>query len=209
MKLMLHKPEYKLIGTFACLFTCFNIFISAAMAEPEPSLKLKPGEPLVAGMNTEDIVATYDVALAKEQVAAYPDSPEASFVLAVALTRTSMVEEALQEVRRARRLAEKQGGPTYFDHMISEYEEMLKSYPKDNRVRYGLAWAYYMKAYVLARYGKKVEKKVESNLAANPAVSGATSTVSNAPPGNIPWQNNWVPSLLSDAVLGKGGPGKA
>jgi TolA-binding protein len=106
--------------------------------QPEPVLKLKAGQPLVAGMQTEDIVATYDVALARAQVAAYPESPEASFVLAVALTRTSMVEEALQQVRKARRLAEKQGGPAYFDHMISQYEDMLKSYPKDNQVRYGL-----------------------------------------------------------------------
>jgi tetratricopeptide (TPR) repeat protein len=181
---VLVKTYRLFIGIFLCLFVGGNI-CAAAIAEPvataanknEPSLMLKPGQPLVAGMKTEDIVATYDVALAKEQVAAYPDSPEASFVLAVALTRTSMVEDALQEVRRARKLAEKQGGPAYFDHMINEYEEMLKSYPQDNRVRYGLAWAYYMKAYVLTHYAK-----------ANPAKPAGISNEPN-------WHSTWVNSL--------------
>lgn len=150
------------------------------------TLLLKPGQPLVAGMNTEDIVATYNVPLAKEQVAAYPDSPEASFVLAVALTRTSMVEEALKEVRRARKLAEKHGGPAYFDHMISEYETMLKSYPKDNQVRYGLAWAYYMKAYVLTHYAKAIV----NNKTANASSPGNKQT--SARPN---WQSTWVKSL--------------
>jgi tetratricopeptide (TPR) repeat protein len=171
--------------------------------DPAPKLLLKPGQPVAVNMQTEDIAVTEDVNLAKEQVAAYPESPEASFILAVALTRTSRVEEALKEVRRARKLADKQGGPAYFDHMISEYEEMLKSYPEDNRVRYGLAWAYYMKAYVLARYGKKVEKKVDTNPAAGATGSAAAATGSTTQAANVPWQNNWVPSLLSDTLLGK------
>jgi hypothetical protein len=36
--------------------------------------------------------------------------------------------------------------------MIKSYEDMLTYYPDDNQVRYHLAWAYYMKAYVLAKY---------------------------------------------------------
>jgi tetratricopeptide (TPR) repeat protein len=161
--------------------------IDTVIAEATPKLLLKPGQPLNVGMQTEDIVATYDVNLAKEQVAAYPDSPEAGFVLAVALTRTSMVEEALHQVRRARKLAENKGGPAYFDHMISEYEEMLKSYPNDNRVRYGLAWAYYMKAYVLTHYTKTISKN-NSPLPAN--ITGNSAPSSN-------WHNTWVQSLSS------------
>ncbi|MFA6210128.1 MAG: hypothetical protein WC714_11950 [Candidatus Obscuribacterales bacterium] len=103
-------------------------------------------------MATEDIVCTNDLALAKKQREAYPESPEASFIYAVALSRTSQVETALQEVRRARKLAEKDGGPAYFDQMIGSYEKMLTYYPEDNQVRYHLAWAYYMKAYLLAKY---------------------------------------------------------
>ncbi len=184
---MTHQTLLKLLGHTLCLAligVCFAM--SAALAssdiatesnkQSEPTLMLKPGQPLITGMKTEDIVATYDVALAREQVTAYPDSPEASFVLAVALTRTSMVEEALQEVRRARKLAQNQGGPAYFDHMISEYEEMLKSYPTDNRVRYGLAWAYYMKAYVLTHYAQAAQINANKN-------------------GQPGWTGTWVKSL--------------
>ncbi len=160
-----------------------NLESEQSKNSPTPTLLLKPGQPLVTGMQTEDIVATYDVALAKQQVAAFPDSPEASFVLAVALTRTSDVEDALHEVRRARKLAEGKGGPAYFDHMISEYEEMLKSYPDDNRVRYGLAWAYYMKAYVLTHYAKPVIK-MANNGSSSSSVQAKTD-----------WHQTWVQSL--------------
>ncbi len=113
---------------------------------------IKPGQSISVSMATEDIVCTNDLALARKQREAYPDSAEASFIYAVALSRTSQVETALQEVRRARKLAEKDGGPAYFDQMIQSYEKMLTYYPEDNQVRYHLAWAYYMKAYLLAKY---------------------------------------------------------
>jgi len=122
---------------------------------------VKPGIPITVTTQTEDLVPTDDADLAKKQVDAYPDSAEASFIYAVALTRTSRVEEALKEIRRARRLAEKDGGPQYFDKMIASYEEMVKNYPDENRVRYGLAWAYYMKAYLVARQSKKQQEQQE------------------------------------------------
>ncbi len=133
--------------------------------------KWKPGVELSVGTDTQDLVPTDDPALAKKQVEAYPDSPEASFILAVALTRTSRVEEALKEVRRARKLAEQQGGSAYFDKMIATYEGLLKNFPNENRVRYGLAWAYYMKAYLLANYSKKVAAWKAANGDPNAALA--------------------------------------
>ncbi len=123
----------------------------AAPQARAPRVIWKPGFELSAGTDADDLVPTDDVELARKQVAAYPDNPEAGFILAVALTRTSRVEEALQEVRRARKLAEAKGGPAYFDKMIASYEEMVKHHPKENRARYGLAWAYYMKAFMISK----------------------------------------------------------
>lgn len=117
-------------------------------------LMVKPGQSISVNMATEDIICTNDVAVATQQRDHFPDSAEASFILAVALSRTSRFEDALKEVRRARRLAEKDGGPAYFDKMIATYEKMLTYYPDDNQVRYHLAWAYYMKAYLLAHYSQ-------------------------------------------------------
>lgn len=139
---------------------------------PAPKIIFKPGQALETTTDTEDIVATWDVDLAKKQVGAFPDSPEASFILAVALTRTSRVEEALKEVQRARRLAGSKGGPTYFDKMIESYEKMLTGYPDDNKVRYGLAWAYYMKAYLLGQHSRRIAQ-YKANVAATEAAAKA------------------------------------
>jgi tetratricopeptide (TPR) repeat protein len=153
----------------------------SADSGPVERIPFKPGQTLTTVTDTEDIVATYDVELAKKQCAAYSDSPEAAFILAVALTRTSRVEEALKEVQRARKLTETKGGPAYFDKMISSYEQMLKSYPDDNRVRYGLAWAYYMKAYLLAENSRRSARwKKNMAAAAAAAKGGANGTTSGA-----------------------------
>ena len=137
---------------------------------------------MTIGTDTQDLVPTDDIELAKKQAEAYPDSPEAAFIYAVALTRTSQVEVALQEVKTARKLAEAKGGATYFDKMIATYEEMLKNYPKENRVRYGLAWAYYMKAYLLANYSRKVAKW----KLANPDPAKALADAANGTTGATP-----------------------
>lgn len=167
----------------------------------------KPGVEITVGTATEDLVPTDDPALAKKQAEAYPESAEASFIYAVALTRTSRVEEALKEIRRARRLAEKDGGPAYFDKMILQYEDMVKNYPDENRVRYGLAWAYYMKAYLIARQSKKEQEYLEKLKQAAAAQSAKNSNTagndnnaaakSNSSSPN--WLNAWaVPYMPKD-----------
>jgi tetratricopeptide (TPR) repeat protein len=129
-------------------------------------IMLKPGQTLVVpSLVTEDLQPTDDALLAAEQSAAYPDSPEAHFIYAVALTRTSHVEDALKEVRAARRLAMAKGGYAYFDKMIQTYEELLANVPDDNRIRYGLAWAYYMKAYLLSQDSKKAQTVIAPTAA--------------------------------------------
>lgn len=135
----------------------------------------KPGQTLSTDTDVEDIQPTDDINIATKQVQAYPDSPEASFIYAVNLTRTSRVEDALKEVRRARKLAEGKGGPAYFDKMIETYEAMLKNFPNEDRVRYHLAWAYYMKAYAIAKYSKRsaIWKRANPELAAKIAAAQA------------------------------------
>ena len=154
-----------------------------------PKLLLKKGQPLILGSEQEDVQPTDDVELAKEQALHFPDSAEASFVLAVALTRTSRVEEALAEVRRARRLAQAAGGPAYFDKMIKSYEGMLQD-TEDPRVRYSLAWAYYMKAYLLAQDSRRAmgnpQMAAQAAAAAAAAASAAATSTGAMPPGVTP-----------------------
>lgn len=157
-------------------------------------LLLKPGAPLTVSTEAEDLVPTDDVDLARQQSIAYPDNPEASFIYAVALTRTSRVEEALKEIRRARRLADRQGGPLYFDKMIKTYEEMLKSYPDENRVRYGLAWAYYMKAYLLAKHSKAQTAMAAQNAGVNPEPQKPQTQPSG-------WMGQWAQASLPKGIV--------
>lgn len=163
--------------------------VIAPTADTSSKVLLKPGQPLSLNMAAEDLVPTDNVELARQQALAYPDSAEASFILAVAMSRTSRVEDALKEVRRARRLAEASGGAVYFDKMISSYEEMLKSYPDDNRVRYGLAWAYYMKAYLLAKKNP-----------ANPNVPAVSENSPASPQAAL--KQNWMNNAQAGQVLG-------
>ena len=96
----------------------FQLSAQASELETRASANSKP---LEITTETEDINITYDSGLAQEQVKKFPDDPEAHFVLAVALTRSSKLEEAFKEIRIARRLAQARGGPDYFNGMIQEY----------------------------------------------------------------------------------------
>jgi len=170
---------------------------------PVEKILLKPGKSLSINMATEDIVCTNDVELARKQRESYPDSPEASFIYAVALSRSSHVEDALREVRRARRLAEKQGGPSYFDKMIETYENMLTYYPDDNQVRYHLAWAYYMKAYVLAKYSHSADssKVIYKEWVKPPETpNGSDAVNSNDVLKNIHTASNTISGASSQAL---------
>ena len=182
MSLQLRRAA--IAGPLLVLSLSANPALAAENAAPEQGgqeqavekLMVKPGQSISVNMATEDLVCTNDLAVARGQRDHFPDSAEASFILAVALSRTSMVEEALKEVRRARRLAEKDGGPAYFDKMIDTYEKMLTYYPEDNQVRYHLAWAYYMKAYLLAHNshsqpGKEAKYKEWAQVKAAAATS--------------------------------------
>jgi tetratricopeptide (TPR) repeat protein len=122
----------------------------------------RPGVILTGTAGTEVLSLTCDLSLAAKQAADNPTSPEAAFIHAVALTRSTKVEEALQEARRARSLARETGDPDYFNRAVKEYELSLAHEPENICVRYSLAWAYYMQAYLLCERVRKEE------AAANP-----------------------------------------
>ncbi|HEY9786790.1 MAG TPA: tetratricopeptide repeat protein [Candidatus Obscuribacterales bacterium] len=187
----------------------------AATSGGTSKLLLKPGSPLTISTEAEDLVPTDDPELARKQALAFPDNAEASFIYAVALTRTSRIEEALKEIRRARRLADKEGGPAYFDKMIKAYEEMLEAYPDDNRVRYGLAWAYYMKAYLLAKHsqiksvsaatGTDLNRSQEATASSGGSQASTPSKLSN--PGKNAagsWMSDWAKAYMPGTTNGAG-----
>ena len=115
-------------------------------------------EPLQIGTETEDIVLTDDLNIAKAQVAKYPDNPEAHFNLAIALSRTSLVEQAIKELRKTKLLIRKPENAGTIDKKITEYKEMLKDHANEayaSNIRYRLAFCHYLKAYLIS---KDIEK---------------------------------------------------
>lgn len=130
------------------IIICFTFFLVINF------LPLNAQEPLQIGTDTEDIFLTDDLNIAKAQVLKYPDNPEAHFNLAIALSRTSLVEEAIKELRKTKLLIRKPENAGIIDKKIIEYKEMLvenSNATYANNIRYRLAFSHYLKAYLISK----------------------------------------------------------
>lgn len=136
---------------FLLLILCFfaSLFHTTSFAQQEP---------LKVGTETEDIALTDDINIARAQVAKYPENPEAHFNLAIALSHTSLVEEAIKELRKTKLLIRKEENKGTIDKKINEYKEMIKNNPDANNIRYRLAFSHYLKAYLLTKNLEKNSK---------------------------------------------------
>lgn len=122
----------------------------------------KAEEPLQVGTQTEDIFLTDDLNIAKAQVLKYPDNPEAHFNLAIALSRTSLVEEAIKELRKTKLLIRKPENAGIIDKKITEYKDMLKEHKDEtyaSNIRYRLAFSHYLKAYLISKEIQKAKEQ--------------------------------------------------
>ena len=115
-------------------------------------------EPIQLSTETEDISLTDDLETARRQVLKYPENPEAHFNLAIALSRTSQVENAIKELRKTKILIRKPENSEVLDKKINEYKQMLKDDPNAHNIRYRLAFSHYLKAYFLSKEKEKKEK---------------------------------------------------
>lgn len=141
------------------LLTAYGLRLTASHAQ----------EPLQISTETEDIALTDDLNVAKKQVEKYPNNFEAHFNLAIALSHTSLVEEAIKELRKTKKLIRKNGGIESIDKKINEYKEIVKNSPDSlavNNIRYRLAFSYYLKAYLINKdlENKKDKKSSKINL---------------------------------------------
>jgi tetratricopeptide (TPR) repeat protein len=146
------------------LYQAQPTFDNTPPAETRSSTTWRPGVILTGSAGDQSLNPTCDLSLAEQQAQEFPTSPEAAFIYAVDLTKTSQVERALKEVRRARNLAQATGDPNYFSRAVGQYEETLAAEPDNNCIRYSLGWAYYMQAYLLAERARK-EAQTQAILA--------------------------------------------
>ncbi len=121
----------------------------AALCEEEEAIttiQLPP--PISAGISADDLVLTDDISVAEAQAKAYPNNPEAHFLLAIAYTRTPYLEKAYHAFRRAKKLMKhSEGGYKNLDQKIQEYEAMTLYRADDPLVLYRLAFGYFTKGY--------------------------------------------------------------
>ena len=136
------------ISLFLCSFTSLHF-------------QVKAEEPIQLNTETEDLALTDDINIAKAQVAKYPENPEAHFNLAIALSRTSAVEDAVKELRRTKKLIRKPENTGVMDRKILEFKEILSNNPDANNIRYRLAFSHYLKAYLKSKEIEKDLKKKE------------------------------------------------
>lgn len=124
-------------------------------------------EPIQLNTETEDIALTDDINIARAQVTKYPDNPEAHFNLAIALSHTSYVEDAIKELRKTKILIRKKENNGLIDNKINEYKEMLRLRNDEesvslNNIRYRLAFSHYLKAYLITKEIEKTKKRLLS-----------------------------------------------
>lgn len=115
---------------------------------PEVEKTVYTGMPVTVDLSHESLTLTDDLAVAKAQAKAYPDSFEAQFLLAVAYSRTPYIEKGFYAFKKAKKLMKK--SPDKYrnlDEKIAEYEEMLTYRMEDPLVLYRLAFIYYTKGY--------------------------------------------------------------
>lgn len=151
---MVNGKRLKEAAIVLCLAFCFSaslpLCFSASFAH----------EPIQLDAKEDDISLTDNITIARAQVEKYPENPEAHFNLAIALSRTSYVEEAIKELRKTKQLIRKPENAGTIDKKIKEYEEMIKNDPEANNIRYRLAFSHYLKAYFLAKEEEKKEAKL-------------------------------------------------
>lgn len=143
---MKHETRFLETLSIVLLASCFLFLSSYAQ------------DPIQLSTETEDIALTDDINVARAQVAKYPNNPEAHFNLAIALSRTSQVEEAIKELRRTKILIRKEKNKGMIDKKIIEYMKILKNDPQANNIRYRLAFGHYLKAYLLSKELEKAKK---------------------------------------------------
>ncbi len=165
------------------LASCFLILASCFL--PLASLAVDIQDPIQLSTKKEDISLTDDLVIARAQVAKYPENPEAHFNLAIALSRTSLVEEAIKELRRTKLLLRKEENKELIDKKIVEYKEIINSNLDSetvNNVRYRLAFSHYLKAYLINKaLEKKEEKSGKSSSKTNLLSSKKLISLSNDP----------------------------
>ncbi len=115
------------------------------------------------------------------QLEAYPNDPEAYFLLAIAYSKTAYPERAFKALKKAKKYVRQHPQNFgYFDEQLDEYLTLLKQSPQDENVLYRVGFAYFLKGYAIeqgyvdddntapADYYKKAAQYLETLVSYHP-----------------------------------------
>lgn len=174
-------------------FTLFTGLMLMAMppsgyAEEERVIKIEE--------SVEDLVLTDDISIAEAQAKAYPDNPEAHFLLAIAYSRSPYVEKAFLSAKQAKKVMKNsEEGYANLDAKLAEYQDMLTYRVDDPLVLYRLGFAYFLKGYGIEKgYIKNTEEQPQTYY--NKAEETLRYLISKYP--DDIWAMNYLGFLLVD-----------
>lgn len=200
-----------LFASFALCLGVASMFGAWAQAAEQA---VSPEDPVTMSalridLRQDSLNITNDIALAEAQARAYPEDPEAQFLLAIAYSRSVHLEKAMKALQRTKRLIKKSPeGYAKVDHLIDSYREMLAYRAEDPLIHYRLAFGYYMKGYAIEH--QYIKGSSESPMAYYQQAEAEMRQVIALDPGDI-WARNYLGFLLvdrevaSEAVAGTSG----
>lgn len=198
---------------FRPLLACFSLCLGLALmsgaqaaeeaVSPEDPVAMSGvASPLRMDLRQDSLNITNDIALAEAQARAYPEDPEAQFLLAIAYSRSVHLEKALKAIQRTKRLIKKSPeGYAKVDHLIDSYRDMLTYRAEDPLIHYRLAFGYYMKGYAIEHH--YIKGSSESPQAYYQKAEAAMRQVITLDPGDI-WARNYLGFLLVDRTEASG-----
>lgn len=150
--------------------------------------------PFVLDTGTQALNITNDIAVAEAQANAYPEDPEAQFLLAIAYSRSPYLEQAVKTIQKTKKMVKRHPeGYAVLDRLMGEYQDMLSYRSQDPLIYYRLAFGYYLKGYGIEKgYIKKPESSATSYY---DKAEAAMKRVISLDPGDI-WARNYLGFLM-------------
>jgi cytochrome c-type biogenesis protein CcmH/NrfG len=187
----------RLLGSLLVL----AVVLSGPVVRADESVTPPAMAPLKMDLNAETLNITNDLATAEAQAAAYPDNPEAQFLLAIAYSRSPYLEKALKTLQRTKKLVKHSPeGYATLDRLMGEYEAMRTYRAEDPLIHYRLAFGYYLKAYGLQKHYIPTEKEPDGEQAIARYLDQAEASMRRVvalDPGDI-WARNYLGFLLAE-----------
>lgn len=170
---------------------------STGVVEAAPPSSISAG-PIKLEAQQQVLKLTDDLKVAKAQLKANPEDPEANFLAAAAYSRTPQLDKAFKYMRKVKALLKANQDFEFIDRTIADYESLLSMAPNNPVVLYRLAMGYYFKGYSIEKYPHHFKLgPTGTPTAYYQKAEGAMRKVIDKNPYDI-WARNYLGYLMTD-----------